>query len=101
VTLFASGLSGAGEYVWSTGETGDEIEVEPIITTTYTVTATNSFDCSASDDVVVTVHPIPDANAGSDFSICAGNTVNLIASGGSGLAQFSWSTGQVAHDISV
>lgn len=100
VTLFASGLFGAGEYVWSTGETGDEIEVEPIITTTYTVTATNSFDCAASDDVVVTVHPVPSVNAGTDQSICEGNTVMLTATGGSGTASFDWSSGQSGSSIS-
>jgi len=58
-TLIVSGLFGAGEYVWSTGETGDIIDVLPMMTTTYSVTATNGFDCSASDDIMVTVHPIP------------------------------------------
>jgi hypothetical protein len=99
-TLIASGLFGAGEYVWSTGETGDIIDVMPSITTTYSVTATNSFDCSASDEVIVTVHAVPDVQAGPDQSICAGNTVNLIATGGSGLATFNWSTGQSGNNIS-
>jgi hypothetical protein len=100
VTLLVTGLSGNGEYVWSTGETGTEIDVTPSITTTYTVTATNSFDCSASDDIVVSVNAPPTVDAGVDQSICEGNTVNLIATGGSGLASFDWSTGQSGNNIS-
>jgi len=99
-TLIASGLTGGGEYVWSTGETGDIIDVTPSITTTYSVTATNNFNCSSSDDVIVIVHPVPVVQAGVDQSICAGNTVNLIATGGSGLATFNWSTGQSGSNIS-
>ncbi len=100
VTLVASGLTGPGEYAWSTGDLGPETDVMPLITTTYTVTATNELGCTDSDEVTVNVHPVPVAQAGPDVAICAGSTVNLIASGGSGQATYTWSTGQMGNTIS-
>ena len=46
--------------------------VSPAATTTYTVTVT-SLGCTASDNVTVTVNPLPNANAGVDQTICAGH----------------------------
>ncbi|MBK8832318.1 MAG: gliding motility-associated C-terminal domain-containing protein [Saprospiraceae bacterium] len=99
--LVATGLSGPGEYTWSTGETGDEITVDPLSTTTYSVTATNEFDCASTDEVVVTVNPIPMANAGPDQDLCEGGTATLNASGGSVNSTYSWSSGQTGQSIQV
>ena len=52
----------------------------------YTLTAEEGF-CSASADVQVTVHPIPQANAGDDEYICFGDDFQLNASGG---VSFLW-----------
>jgi gliding motility-associated-like protein len=98
VTLTASGLNGPGTYAWSNGQTGPSILVSPSISTNYTVTATNSFGCSGSDGVLVTVNPLPVANAGSDVSICSGNAATLTASGGQ---SYDWSDGQSGSVISV
>ena len=55
--------TGAGGYswVWNPGSlSGASVTVNPVTTTTYTVTATNpSTTCSNTQDVVVTVNPIP------------------------------------------
>jgi len=99
--LVATGLSGPGEYTWSTGETGDEITVDPLSTTTYSVTATNEFDCASTDEVVVTVNPIPLANAGPDQDLCEGGTATLNASGGSVNSTYIWSSGQTGQSIQV
>ena len=56
-TLMATG---ANEYVWSNGLTGSIIEVSPEQTTTYSVTATNVYGCSATDEVVVNVNAAPE-----------------------------------------
>ncbi|MES2761787.1 MAG: PKD domain-containing protein [Bacteroidota bacterium] len=53
----------------------------PTITTTYTVAVSNG-SCTASDVVTVSVTPLPNANAGSDVSICSGASTTLSASGG-------------------
>ncbi|MFZ4545403.1 MAG: hypothetical protein ACOYOA_15225, partial [Saprospiraceae bacterium] len=47
--------SGGITYIWSTGETSANIQVNPIGTTTYTVTVTGNNGCTASDMVIVTV----------------------------------------------
>jgi hypothetical protein len=51
--------TGANSYSWSTGQTSSGIQVSPIGTTTYTVTATNIYNCSATDQVVVYVNANP------------------------------------------
>ena len=52
VTLTASG---GGTYLWSTGETTENILVSPVVTTLYSVTVTNGNGCQALDDVSVVV----------------------------------------------
>lgn len=54
VTLIATG---GVSYHWSTTETTQGISVSPGNTTTYTVTITNSHNCTASADVTVNVQP--------------------------------------------
>ena len=94
VTLTASG---GDNYLWSTGETTQSIEVSPSETTTYTVTVSNSTN-SDVDDVIVNVNPIPTAYAGEDQSILHGQAVTLSATGGS---EYIWSNGETSQEISV
>lgn len=63
--------TGGEEYVWSTGETTAEITVVPGTTTTYTVTVTNDYGCTASDAVTVTVTPIPNVTFDLPGNVCA------------------------------
>ncbi len=51
ITLTATG---GEDYLWSTGETTQSIEVVPTQTTTYTVTVSNQFG-SDTDEVIVSV----------------------------------------------
>ncbi len=89
--------SGGTTYSWSTGATTATINVTPTATTTYTITATTN-GCTDDDAVVVTVNPIPTANAGADQTICRGVTATLTASGGT---TYSWSTGATTATINV
>jgi gliding motility-associated-like protein len=89
--------SGGSTYSWSNGGNTAGINVSPAITTTYVVTVSNG-NCSATDDVVVTVVALPIADAGNDTSICAGQSVQLTASGGS---TYSWSNGGNTAGINV
>ncbi len=78
--------SGGTSYSWFpvTGLSDPAIAnpvASPSASTSYVVTINNGT-CSASDEVTVTVNSA-NANAGSDQSICAGNTAQLNASGGS------------------
>ncbi|MDP4268354.1 MAG: T9SS type A sorting domain-containing protein, partial [Bacteroidota bacterium] len=94
VTLTATGN---GTFSWNTGSTLASITVNPIVLKLYTVTI-NSEGCTASDAAVVRVNNLPIANAGSDKSVCKGNSVTLSATGG---ALYKWSTGATSSSISV
>jgi hypothetical protein len=91
--------SGGASYLWNTGESTAAIEVSPLGTTIYTVTAYSiSGNNTDEDSVEVTVNEIPAANAGDDISICFGNGTTLTASGGT---TYLWSTGQTSETIAV
>jgi len=59
----------------------------PLATTTYRVVGSIG-KCLAQNDITVKVVPYPAANAGPDPTICQGNSVQLLATGGS---IYSWS----------
>ena len=74
--------SGTNTYSWNNGVTNG-IAFTPAATTTYTVTGTDANGCQNTDQVIVTVNPLPLVNAGSDKTICEGATVTLTATGAS------------------
>jgi gliding motility-associated-like protein len=100
VTLNASGGS---TFSWtpSTGLSATNIYnpvANPTISTTYIVTVSNGAGCTATDDILITVNPSPNANAGADVNICSGDGIALLATGG---GSYSWSpaTGLSATNI--
>ena len=61
-------------YYWNTGATTPYIEVSPSQTTTYTVTATTEFGCSATAEQIIYVNP-----SGTEHvydTVCAGYAYN-------------------------
>jgi len=92
VTLDAG--AGGDAYAWSTQETTQTITVAPSDNTTYTVTVTNSFGCTTSDNALVTV----DGIRAVDAVVCIGDTATLTALGGT---DYLWSTGETTAIISV
>ena len=95
ITLNASG---GVTYTWNTGNTGSSPTFTPLETTTYTVTVEDGFGNSDSDEVTITVNPVPIANAGDDQVICNGESVVLTAEGGD---SYLWSTGDTTASITV
>lgn len=58
-TLSATGIP-FSTFLWSTGETTENITVSPLVTTTYIVSVSDQYNCAtATDDVVVTFYPNP------------------------------------------
>jgi gliding motility-associated-like protein len=79
--------SGASSYSWTpTSSLNNPSIPNPTSTATattlYTVVGTDVNGCSASDTVSVIVNPVPNANAGSNTSICNGTSTTLNATGG-------------------
>ncbi len=90
--------SGATTYLWNTGATTAAINVSPVSTTTYTVTATDANGCSRNTSATVTVNPPATAGISGLNAICSGTNTNLTASGG---ATYIWSTGATTSVINV
>jgi hypothetical protein len=79
--------SGAISYVWDTDPTLSELDIadpwaSPITTRTYTVTAEDGDGCANFDEVTITVNALPIISAGSDVTICEGDSTQLNALGG-------------------
>ena len=83
--------SGATSYTWDNGVTNG-IAFSPVTTTTYTVTGTDVNGCINTDQVLVTVNPLPVVNAGPDQDVCQGTVVTL---SGGGASTYSWNNGAV------
>jgi gliding motility-associated-like protein len=84
-----TGTGGTG-YLWSNGT---NVAVTNITTSgTYSVTVTNTAGCDAVTSTIVTVNALPTAGitAGGPLTFCAGNSVNLTGTGGTG---YLWSNG--------
>ncbi len=87
--------TGGTTYSWSpsTGLSADDIAnpvASPTQTTTYTLTVGDQNQCSDTDDLTITVNPLPVADAGSDVPLCLGDTAQLNATGGT---TYEWSPG--------
>lgn len=83
--------SGANAYTWDNGVTNG-VAFTPASTMTYTVTGTDGNGCQNTDQVTVTVGPLPVIDAGSPQSVCPGTPVILNGSGG---VSYTWNNGVV------
>ncbi len=86
--------SGGTSYTWSPAatlsvSTGSSVVANPVVTTTYTVTATDASSCSIISTIVITINPLPSVNINpNNPSICLGQSANLIANGAN---TYTWS----------
>lgn len=93
-TIAVSG-SGAQTYSWNNG-VSNGLSFSPTSTQTYTVTGTDAGGCQGTDQVTITVNPLPVVDAGSPQSVCQGGSVILT---GSGAQAYSWNNG-VSNGVS-
>lgn len=84
--------TGAVTYLWTpaaglSNPAAENPVATPESTTTYLVTGTNSFGCTAADSVTVFINPAPVIASTGDTTICTGSSATLFASGGT---SYSW-----------
>jgi gliding motility-associated-like protein len=84
-TLTATANS--SNILWSTGSTNSSITVSPSQPTLYWAQASNMCGTDVQN-VLLTVNSLPNANAGEDFTLYNGETIQLNATGG---ASYDWS----------
>lgn len=95
--------SGGTNYQWNNSNTLSATNIDnptasPTVNTTYTVTVTDANGCTASDNVLVTVNNLPNADASDDVTICLGGTTELFASGGT---IYQWSNAASLDNANV
>ena len=66
---------------------------------TISLTVSDQYGCKNSDNMFLTVHPLPSVNLGRDTSLCGIETITL--DGGGDGASYAWSTGQTSREINV
>ena len=93
-------LTGGGgdTYLWSTGATTDVITVNPITTTSYTLTVANLLGATSTTSITVTVVPSPVLGVSGNTEICIGESTTLTASGGT---NYTWNNGASGSTITV
>ncbi len=98
ILLDASYSYGANplQYLWDQGlGSGVSHNVQPALTTTYQLIVTDANNCLDTGDITIAVNSLPVSNAGSDTSVCYGDTITLDASASAGAPNlsYSWSQG--------
>ncbi|MCR4825788.1 MAG: T9SS type A sorting domain-containing protein [Bacteroidales bacterium] len=94
-TLTVNG-DAVAQYNWSSGDQNANITVST--QGLYSVTATNSYGCTATASRSVVVHPLPVATISGTLAVCKDASTTLTATGG---VSYLWSTGSTASSISV
>ena len=95
--------TGGETYSWtpilglSTADSASTLAT-PDLSTNYIVTVTDTSGCSDEDTVLVTVHPLPNIDAGEDATICEQEEIQLQATGGE---IYEWTPTQGLSDPSI
>ncbi|OFY87114.1 MAG: hypothetical protein A3F72_16540 [Bacteroidetes bacterium RIFCSPLOWO2_12_FULL_35_15] len=102
-TSFYLNGSGAVVYSWSPSIGLNDSTLQypiatPSVSTTYILTGVNNTGCSKKDSVTITINNPPIVNAGTDATICIGDSVQLNTIGGT---QFTWTPGIGLSNTSI
>ena len=88
--------NGGSSYAWSNGGSTPSVTVSQ--GGVYTVTATNTAGCSATEEITVTVKPLPNVSISGNNSFCQGNNTMLTAMGAN---TYLWSNNSTLETITV
>lgn len=86
--------SGAQNYQWSNNQPNGSTFI-PTLTTLLNVSGTDANGCSATDQLAITVLPLPLVTAGQDLAVCSGESIVL---NGNGAQNYSWNN-QVQNGV--
>ena len=92
-----SAASGLASYSWNTTDTTQSIEVTQ--SGTYSITVTDSFGCSNTEQIEVLDIDVPAPLIGGDLSICPGDTNLLVVD--TVYVDYSWSTNDSTSSIQI
>ncbi len=92
--------NGASTYTWlNTSGNTSTLNVSPVVSTSYSLTGTNSFGCTGNTDIfAVTVNTLPVVSISGNAALCTGATVTLTALGAT---TYTWNTNSNASSIAV
>jgi hypothetical protein len=97
-TLSVQSTGNQLSYLWSTGQTTQQIQVSQA--GSYTVTVINANNCESTDTVQVQVLTAPNVNAGNDITVCEYDFPVTLNATGNG-AEVEWSNGATTPFTSV
>lgn len=87
-------------YLWSNNDTTESININPIVTTSFSVTVTDTNSCISTASAIVSVNPPPVAAISLTLdSICLGGGTTLTAFPPG--VSYLWSTNETTEIISV
>jgi gliding motility-associated-like protein len=95
----ATGGTGSISYSWSNGPITAAQAVQPILTTNYTITVTDSMSCTAIDSVLITVFQPAVIDLGNDTAICQGDMITLDA--GAPFSSYLWQNATTAQTLNA
>ena len=103
-TIRLTASPGFISYTWSSNYnisslTGQQVNVYPLVDTTYIVAAEKMPGCFAYDTVHITVKTSPVINLGTDTSICRQDGLTLDA--GAGFSTYNWNTGGTQQQLYI
>ena len=95
--------SGGISYVWNTNSTLNQFNIanpiaNPTTTNTYIVTGTDANNCKNKDTITVTVNPNPSITTSANATICAGDSIQIIASG---TQSYSWNNANTLSNANI
>lgn len=93
--------SGGVSYTWTPpGSIGSFVTVNPLVSTTYSLTGQNASGCTNTTSIFIFVHTLNNLTAvASPSDICEGNSATLTASGAQ---SYTWNPGsQTGNSVSV
>jgi PKD repeat protein len=103
-TVVSSNVLGGNSpytYNWSSGQTSQNINVCPLVNTTYTVTVTDAGGAKASTTVLVAINPSIAADTlSTNISCTKSGTASVSVYGGASPFTYNWNNGQSSALIS-